>query len=50
MKKSFPTPYNLKQYCGLERKDKITLDMISKIEEKLDNYKINVMVFINMYL
>lgn len=42
IKSVFPTPESLKTYCGLERDDKVPLNKIAIIEDRLHNYKINV--------
>jgi hypothetical protein len=38
----FKTPEELKKYLKLKRKDKVPIDCIKKIEEKLKTYAINV--------
>lgn len=43
LKRVFPYPASLKQYCGLKRKDLFPLEKIPMVEDKLPNYKINVL-------
>lgn len=42
LKTYFPTPESLKRYLGLKRCDKVPLDCIEKIEQKLKSFQINV--------
>lgn len=43
MQKVFPSPALLKQHCGLDRKDLFPVEKIPMVEEKLPDYKINVL-------
>jgi hypothetical protein len=42
LKKEFPTPESLKEYCGLNRNSLIPVDKVQMIEDKLPNCKINI--------
>jgi hypothetical protein len=45
----FSTSHHLKTWCELKKYDKISIDKIPQIEEKLKNYKINVYEY-NQYI
>ena len=42
IKNAFPSPAHLKVWCRLNRNDLIPIKMIPRIEERIDDYKINI--------